>query len=245
VAKLLTVRLWWRLAGIDRADIPIYRYQEVLDAIAKYQIIFIVEGETVADLLWSLSLPATCNIGGSGKWRLSDSQDLAGAQTAISPDRDVPGLKHAELIYKDFPSAQWLYPYPESSAWDNLPKSQGLDIADWVSSKNLSAQDILKSLTPHPRTYKDVVRLESNSSISDYIPDTAPTPELNYVQKAVEALYSDSHWVSIAGQLFEFTGTHYELRPEATEKRRALDWLSTYSEFVKGKYSGSRCYEVQ
>jgi len=240
VAKLLTVRLWWRLAGIDRADIPIYRYQEVLDAIAKYQIIFIVEGETVADLLWSLGLPATCNIGGSGKWRLSDSQDLAGAQTAISPDRDVPGLKHAELIYKDFPSAQWLYPYPESSAWDNLPKSQGLDIADWVSSKNLSAQDILKSLTPHPRTYKDVVRLESNSSISDYIPDTAPTPELNYVQKAVEALYSDSHWVSIAGQLFEFTGTHYELRPEATEKRRALDWLSTYSEFVKGKYRCNR-----
>jgi putative DNA primase/helicase len=48
------------------------------------------------------------------------------------------------------------------------------------------------------------------------------------------------HWASIAGQLFEFTGTHYELRSEATEKRRILEWLSTYSEFVKGKYRCNR-----
>ncbi|MEG3939287.1 DUF5906 domain-containing protein, partial [Microcoleus sp. S36b_A3] len=96
------------------------------------------------------------------------------------------------------------------------------------------------SLTPHPRTRKNVVRLESSSSTNDYIPDTAPTPEQNYVQKTVEALYSGGHWVSVAGQLLEFTGTYYELRPEATEKRRILDWLSTYSEFVKGKYRCNR-----
>ncbi len=96
------------------------------------------------------------------------------------------------------------------------------------------------SLTPHPRTRKQVVCQKYDSSINDYIPDTAPTPEQNYVQKAVDALYSDTPWVSIAGQLFEFTRTHYELRSEATEKRRILDWLSTYSEFVKGKYRCNR-----
>ncbi|WP_341737189.1 DUF3854 domain-containing protein [Microcoleus sp. CAWBG640] len=96
------------------------------------------------------------------------------------------------------------------------------------------------SLSPHPRTREDVVYLSSNSSTSDYIPDTAPTPELNYAQKAIEALYSGTHWVSIGGQLFEFTGTHYELRPEATERRRILHWLSTYSEYVKGKYRCNR-----
>jgi putative DNA primase/helicase len=82
--------------------------------------------------------------------------------------------------------------------------------------------------------------LSSNSSIKNYIPDTAPTPEQNYVQKAIEALYSAGHWASIAGQLFEFTGTHYELRPEATEKRRIFGWFSTYSEFVNGKYRCNR-----
>ncbi|MCC3573590.1 MAG: DUF3854 domain-containing protein [Microcoleus sp. PH2017_40_RAT_O_B] len=96
------------------------------------------------------------------------------------------------------------------------------------------------SLTPHPRTREEVVCQKYDSSKSDYIPDTAPTPEQNYVQKAVEALYSGTPWASIAGQLFEFTGTHYELRPEATEKRRILEWLSTYSELVKGKYRCNR-----
>ncbi|MEG4989191.1 DUF5906 domain-containing protein, partial [Microcoleus sp. BR0-C5] len=96
------------------------------------------------------------------------------------------------------------------------------------------------SLTPHPRTRKEVVCQKYDSSVNDYIPDTAPIPEQNYVQKAVEALYSDTPWVSIAGQLFEFTGTYYELRSEATEKRRILDWLSTYSELVKGKYRCNR-----
>ncbi|MEG4626160.1 DUF3854 domain-containing protein [Microcoleus sp. w1-18aA5] len=96
------------------------------------------------------------------------------------------------------------------------------------------------SLTPHPRTREEVVCQKYDSSGSDYIPDTAPTPEQNYVHKAIEALYSDTPWVSIAGQLFEFTGTHYELRSEAAEKRRILDWLSTYSEFVKGKYRCNR-----
>ncbi|XZO01364.1 MAG: DUF5906 domain-containing protein [Microcoleus sp.] len=95
-------------------------------------------------------------------------------------------------------------------------------------------------LTPHPRTREDVVYWSSNSNTSDYIPDTAPTPELNYAQKAIEALYSGTHWVSIGGQLFEFTGTHYELRSEATERRRILHWLSTYSEYVKGKYRCNR-----
>jgi putative DNA primase/helicase len=96
------------------------------------------------------------------------------------------------------------------------------------------------SLTSHPRTCECVVCLSSKSSLKDYIPDTAPAPEQSYVQKAVEALYSSGHWVSFGGQLFAFTGTHYELQPEGTEKRRILDWLSTYSEFVRGKYRCTR-----
>jgi putative DNA primase/helicase len=96
------------------------------------------------------------------------------------------------------------------------------------------------SITSRPRTQEDVVYLSSFSSGGDYIPDTAPTGEQNYVQKAIEVLYSGGLWVSVAGQLLEFTGTHYELRLEATEKRRIFDWLSTYSEFVKGKYRCNR-----
>jgi putative DNA primase/helicase len=110
--------------------------------------------------------------------------------------------------------------------------------AEIFKAANSSASN--NSLTPHPRTCECVVCLLLKSSTNSYIPDTAPTPEQSYVQKAVEALYSSGHWASFGGQLFAFTGTHYELRSEGTEKRRILDWLSTYSEFVRGKYRCTR-----
>ncbi|MEG4286517.1 DUF5906 domain-containing protein [Microcoleus sp. A006_D1] len=228
------------LGNIDRANIPVYRHQDVQKAIAQNQLVFIVEGEPCADLLWSLGLAATCNIGGSGKWRPTDSQDLSGAATIISPDRDEPGIKHAEQIAQDFPDAQWLYPYPDSPAWDNLPKSQGLDIADWVKDKNLSAKDLINSITPRPRTREDVVCQKYDSDEKGYIPDTAPVAEQNFVQKAEASLYTGTHWVSIGGQLYRFVGTHYELQSEAEEKRRIGNWLNTYSENVKGRYVYNR-----
>ncbi|WP_333224531.1 hypothetical protein [Microcoleus sp. Pol14D6] len=228
------------LGKVERASIPIYRYADVKKAIANGDWIFIVDGESCADALRDLGLAATTSIGGMGKWRITDTSDLQGAKVVICPDRDIPGIEDAAKVSQHFPDAMWLYCYPESGAWDNLPKSQGLDVKDWIDSEKLNAQDILNFLTPHPRTREEVVCQKYDSSANDYIPDTAPTPEQNYVQKAVDALYSDTPWVSIAGQLFEFTGTHYELRTEATEKRRILDWLSTYSEFVRGKYRCNR-----
>jgi hypothetical protein len=130
------------IEGIAREDIPIYRYAEIQKAIERNELIFIVEGEACADILWKLGLAATCNIGGSEKWRSSDTSDLQGARIVIVPDRDQPGIKHAELLHQEFPDALWLYPFPESQAWENLPKSQGLDIADWVEHHKITAEDI-------------------------------------------------------------------------------------------------------
>src|SRR4028118_2188570 len=130
------------IEGIDRADIPIYRYAEIQKAIERNELIFIVEGEACADILWKLGFAATCNIGGSEKWRSSDTSDLQGARIVIVPDRDKPGIKHAELLHQEFPGALWLYPFPESKAWENLPESKGLDIADWVEHHKITAEDI-------------------------------------------------------------------------------------------------------
>jgi hypothetical protein len=192
------------LGSVDKSRIPVYRYADIQKAMAKNELIFIVEGEPCADVLWSLGLAATCNIGGSGKWQKMNSMDLCGAAIVICPDRDIPGVKHAEQIAQDFPDAQWLYPYPESPAWNNLPKSQGFDVADWVKDKNLSAQDLINSITPHPRTRDNVVCQKYDSNEKGYIPDTAPVAEQNFVQKAEAALYTGTHWVSIGGQLYRF-----------------------------------------
>jgi CRISPR-associated protein Cmr3 len=141
------------LGEIKRETIPIYRYKEVKQAIARGETIFIVEGEGKADLLWSLGLPATCNIAGSGKWRPSDSEDLKGATVILCPDRDVPGVKHCEAIAKDFLNAQWLYCFPNSPLWHHLPDSKGADLKDWVDEGS-GKEDIInaigekKALTP-------------------------------------------------------------------------------------------------
>jgi len=128
--------------GIAREDIPIYRYAEIQQAIANSELIYLVEGEACADIFWKLGLAATCNIGGSGKWRNTDTSDLQGAKVVIVPDRDEPGIKHAEGLHQEFPNALWLYPYPNSKAWENLPKSKGLDIADWIDQHQITVDEI-------------------------------------------------------------------------------------------------------
>jgi putative DNA primase/helicase len=228
------------LGDVQRASIPIYRYADVQKAIANGDYIFIVDGEQCADALWVLGLVATTCIGGAGKWRITDTSDLQGAKVVICPDRDSPGVEDAAKISQHFPEAQWLYCYPDSWAWDNLPKSQGLDVKDWIDDQKLSAQDLLNSLISRARTCEDVVRLSSLGSKSDCITDTATIAGQNFILKAEDALYSDGHYVSIGGLLYRFTGSYYEELNESTEKRRIGGWLKTYSEKVKGVWVKNR-----
>lgn len=151
---------------VVRASIPIYRRAEVLEAIAKGETIFAVEGEPCADLLWKLGLAATTNIGGGEKFTLTDSMDLQGAKLiVIVPDRDKKGIKHAEKVAEHFPEALWLYPFPESKVWENLPDDHGLDIADWLEHNKLTAEDIKAAIgekrifnAPAPQAAANVIR---------------------------------------------------------------------------------------
>jgi CRISPR-associated protein Cmr3 len=128
---------------VARASIPVYRYAEVRKAIAKSEPIHIVEGEPCADLLWKLGIAATTNIGGGGKFTLTDTLDLQDAKAiVIVPDRDKKGIEHADLLAEYFPGAMWLYPFPESRAWENLPEKGGLDIFDWIEHEKLSASQV-------------------------------------------------------------------------------------------------------
>lgn len=137
-------KVWVKgLKGIKREDIPVYRYAEIKEAIAEGKTIFVVEGESCADAMWSIGLPATTNIGGAGKWQPSDTVDLVGmARTVLCPDRDKPGMKHMETLAQEFPEAQWLYPFPYSPLWKKLPQSQGVDVADWIADYKLSAKRV-------------------------------------------------------------------------------------------------------
>jgi len=244
---------------------PAYRIDEVVELLKTVPdgepvVIPMLEGEDNVEIARSIRL-AALTLQGSN-WNDPEIQKMLEAlqatgknvSIAVIGDNDDRGIKKAKNIWlvarhnkfpclivdplaidADIPEKGDIREFLEVMEADEFLIRVEAEI---TKAANLLTSDI--SLIPHPRACEGVVCLSSNSSINAYIPDTAPTPEQNYVQKAIETLYSGGHWISVAGQLLEFTGTHYTLRPEATEKRRILDWLNTYSEFVNGKYRCNR-----
>ncbi len=134
----------------------LYRIQEELNqgAIRTGDRILLVEGEGKVDLLLGMGIPATCAIGGAGKWRRygypNYLEDLEGAKVVLVPDRDSKGLAHMEDVAKDFPDAEWLFPFPDSPLWKRLPEKGGLDIADWIEEGKLSREQVLASIGKRP-----------------------------------------------------------------------------------------------
>lgn len=130
----------------DRSLIPIYRYTEVRKAIADGELIWWVEGEDCADALWSLGIPATTSIGGSGGLHSYGKyqDDLAGASIVICPDKDLPGMKYAEGVEAMFRDsiAGWAYAF-DNSLWQHLGENNGPDLADEIRESSLNASDIL------------------------------------------------------------------------------------------------------
>lgn len=142
------------LSHLVKERLRLYRIADSInqEAIAQQSPILMVEGEGKVDVLLKLGVAATCPIGGAGKWRgygyPNYLEDLQDAVVVLCPDRDQPGIKHCLDIEQDFPGAQWLYVFPNSSEWENLPKKNGLDIADWVAQENVGVEEILGAIAP-------------------------------------------------------------------------------------------------
>mgnify|MGYP001443579390 CR=1 FL=1 len=81
----------WSMEGVRRV---LYGLPRVLEA----EEICLCEGEKDADTLTGLLIPATCNVGGAGKWLESYSESLTGKNIIIVPDNDEAGLKHADMV---------------------------------------------------------------------------------------------------------------------------------------------------
>ena len=177
------IRQW--VSGLTdevKKQVPIYRYQQVKEAIAAGRPIFIVEGEGVADRLWEIGLCATTTLGGSGKFHSYGDyqQDLTGAKLVLCPDRDEPGLKYMEAIAKVFPHARWVYAPPNEFFWQHLPESNGVDIADWIDS-GATAKDIYNAIRDKwAELAKTLAKTDSSSA--------APSQEKTVSQLETEIL---------------------------------------------------------
>ncbi|MCS7031799.1 MAG: DUF3987 domain-containing protein [Gloeomargarita sp. SKYG116] len=138
------------LGDLDRSRVPIYRYADVRAAIESgtgpkldsLPLVVWVEGEKTADALWSVGIPATTSLGGSGGFTSYGSYyaDLAGASLVIAPDRDAKGLQYARQVALAFNGQVkgWIYA-GESQAWQH--PSDGYDLADWIAELRAKGLD--------------------------------------------------------------------------------------------------------
>ena len=141
-------------AGLKAAEIAPkvlpYRLAEALQALedgAPY--VFWVEGEPCVDALRALGLFAVTSIGGAGKFKPErDGNLFPPERLVVCPDRDRPGIQHAEDIAAAYPGCQWLYPFPGTLQWNgSCPANGGLDIADWIAT-GATAEQILAGVGP-------------------------------------------------------------------------------------------------
>jgi RecA-family ATPase len=123
------------LEGVDER--PLYRWPEIIEAMALDREIAIVEGEKDADTLWAIGVPATCNFDGAAepnvkpKWRPAYSEQLRGASIVVFNDNDPQGIAHADAVCRMSVGiaarVRWL---DLALHWPNMPK--GKDVSDWL-----------------------------------------------------------------------------------------------------------------
>jgi DNA-binding transcriptional ArsR family regulator len=119
----------------------LYRWPEVIEALAQDHAIGIAEGEKDVDNLWRIGIPATCNFDGAAdttkapqakpKWKPEYSEQLRGAHLIVFNDNDPQGLAHAEAVCRmSHGIAARICRVDLAPHWPNMPK--GADVSDWL-----------------------------------------------------------------------------------------------------------------
>lgn len=85
----------WSLGDTRRV---LYRLPQLAPAIEAGEIIYVCEGEKDVHALEGAGAVATCNPGGSGKWRPEYAGHLRDAVVRVVADADKPGRAHARAV---------------------------------------------------------------------------------------------------------------------------------------------------
>jgi 5S rRNA maturation endonuclease (ribonuclease M5) len=124
----------WGLGDVRRV---LYNLPAVLDAMARGQPVYVVEGEKDADAIGRAGAVATCNFEGAAKdgqrpkWRSEYGDVLRGAVVIVVADKDEAGYAHAAAIRADLGGKAASVTVVEAAegkdAADHLAAGRGLD----------------------------------------------------------------------------------------------------------------------
>lgn len=193
----------WEYSNPDeiRKQIPIYRYTEVRQAIADDKLVFIVEGESAADALWDIGIPATTTIGGAGKFaKYGDyATDFDGGVFVLAPDCDAIGVKHtAEIAAFLGDKVQGHYLAGSNpDLW--VDPAGGFDIKDDITDRGVDKDRILASvisdseyrLALNPIKKKSAGRPRKSSDESEEKEEKKKTPARDLIIPVLENVYRD------------------------------------------------------
>ncbi len=130
-------------------DPVVYRLPDVIEALADERLVLIVEGEKKAEALWALGIPATCNAGGSKKWREEFNDLFRAANVVVLPDNDDTGRQHAGIIAAGLNGiAAKVRMLDLARHWRECPPKG--DIADWLTAGGTANAlfDLIKATPP-------------------------------------------------------------------------------------------------
>ena len=118
----------WGIRGIKRVP---YRLPNVLEAIKRGEVVYIVEGEKDVHTAERIGLAATCNpmgadSGDGNKWFKEFANYFIGARVCVVPDNDPAGHRHGEWVINTLINKA-------KEIRMAVPQS-GKDLTDWVES---------------------------------------------------------------------------------------------------------------
>jgi len=165
----------WSVKGVR--NVP-YRLPQLLEN--DDRVVCIVEGERDVDRLLTMGVPATCNIGGAGKWREELNPFFRGADVVIIPDCDpqkrhpktnepmchpdgrpmLPGQDHAQAVAQALQGvAKRVRVLELWRHWPEMPDKG--DVTDWI--KRGGTADQLYDLIEQTPTWVSTVKADDTT----------------------------------------------------------------------------------
>ncbi|VBB06427.1 zinc finger chc2-type [Lucifera butyrica] len=190
----------WNLIGITRLP---YKLPELLAAIGREDMIYIVEGEKDANNLNTLGFATTCNSEGAGKWTEAHSKYFpAGTEVAILPDHDKPGRQHATAVANQLTAQGCLVKVAELPGLAKLRTKKGTgsengaDISDWLKAGHDKDELVqLVSNTEYWEPAEEEAELDPEQDLGALLDGLETSPEkdrLKYFKKMVLPMLADT-----------------------------------------------------
>jgi predicted transcriptional regulator len=172
------------LQGVERV---LYRLPELIAADPELPV-FICEGEKDVDNVRGLGLVATCNPGGSGKWRIEFNEFLDDADVVILPDNDKAGERHAADV------SEKIAPVVRSCAVVRLPGlGPGEDVSDWIGRGG--TRESLLALVAEARIHKTEPRAKTAKTSAKTAETDPPDLEFTTMADLEKCEFAPLRWI--------------------------------------------------